>query len=91
MDPALILSDIGRTLNKHNADGCDFTNVKFRPKAENLEADPSHKKIFSDFAHNCPQVQPGFLVKACISKTEKKYFGCRAHPEGSFLAPLIFF
>jgi hypothetical protein len=48
---------------------------------ENLEADPSHKKIFFDFAHNCPQVPPGFLVEAYIFTTEKKYAGCRAHPE----------
>ena len=65
-------------------------STKIWPKVGNLEADPSHKKNYSDFGHNWPQVPPGFLVEAYIFKTEIKYFGCRAHPEALFLAPPIF-
>ena len=68
-----------------------FNKCQIGPKVDNLEADPSHKKFISDFAHHCPQVQPVFWVTAHIFKAEKKYFGCRAPPEGLFLAPLIFF
>ena len=48
-----------------------FYKSQIGPKVDNLEADPSHKKIFSDFAHNCPQVQPVFWVTAHIFKAEK--------------------
>ena len=49
----------------------------------NLKADPSYKKIYSEFSHNCPKVpQPhDILEEAYILETEIKYLGCRAHPE----------
>ena len=58
-----------------------IVSIKIWSKVGNLEADPSHKKKYSEFAHNCPQVPHGFLEEAYILETEIKYFGCRAHPE----------